>query len=90
MWEPARELLAIVALRKTRNGGTMTETETRFNTYLKTLELIRRELGSKGLGAGDSHAWIEDYVYRLQEVAQGLHEIATSQPENNPSHTSYP
>ena len=66
----------------------MTELETHFNTLLTDLELIRRELGSKGLG--DDHAWLEDYVYRLQEVAQGLHEIATSQPENNPSHTSYP
>lgn len=68
----------------------MTETETLFNTYLKSLELIRRELGSKGLSEGGSHAWLEDYVYRLQEVAQGLHEIALLQPENNPSHTSYP
>ena len=66
----------------------MTELETRFNTYLKNLELIRRELGSKGLG--DDHAWLENYVHRLQEVAQGLHEIAVSQPENNPSHRSYP
>ena len=70
-------------------GGGSSETEREFNTLLKQLELIRNELGSKG-GPGDNPGWIEDYVYRLHEVAEGLHKLAMANSEGNPSQGGYP
>lgn len=52
-----------------------TQEETQFNTYLKQLELIHRELGSKG-GPGENPGWLKDYASRLHEVAAGLENLA--------------
>ena len=70
-------------------GGGSSEAEREFNTLLKQLEVIRNELNSKG-GPGDNPGWIDNYVYRLHEVAAGLRKLALANDEENTSQGGYP